>query len=104
MTSLSQLETYTNDLSAAAKILADHGRDADVGLGPHLSVAINAPWEVHRARRNILAILARLQMLLVEPTDFIQHLASQVRPLFQFSSQSQLNILYRINFSPVYNG
>lgn len=104
MITLSQLETYIDDLSAAAKILADHGRDADVGLGPHLSVPTDAPWEVHRARRNVLAILARLRILLVEPTDFIQHLASQVRPLFQFSGQLHLTMLCRINFSPVYNG
>ncbi|KAL9608104.1 MAG: hypothetical protein Q9167_007042 [Letrouitia subvulpina] len=78
MTSLSQLETYTNDLSTAAKTLANHGRDAGVGLGPHLSVPTDAPWEVHRARRNVLANIARLQILLAEPTDFLQHLASQV--------------------------
>lgn len=77
MTSLSQLETYTNDLINAVKPLTDHIRDTGFDSSPHLSVPFDTSWEVHWARRNILAVVARLQTLLAEPTDFIQHLASQ---------------------------
>lgn len=67
MTSLRQLETYTNDLSAAAKLLIQHGKEIGPGDG-----------ELHRARRSILGITEQLQILLAEPADFLQHLASQV--------------------------
>ncbi|KFY27884.1 hypothetical protein V491_00709 [Pseudogymnoascus sp. VKM F-3775] len=77
MTSLSQLETYSNELATAVKALADHSRDACAGATPHLTVAPGAPCEVHRARRNILTIVARVKALLAEPADFIQHLACQ---------------------------
>ena len=78
MDSLSQLETYTHDLVSASKTLANHCRDVGVSSMRHLAVPTNAPVEAHRSRRNFLAILARLQTLLAEPADFIQHLASQV--------------------------
>lgn len=75
MTSLSQLETYTNDLATAAKTLAGHNRGAGLGSDATLT---DASGEIHRAKRDVLATMARLQVLLIEPSDFIQHLASQV--------------------------
>ena len=104
MTSLSQLETYTNELVAATKALATHCRDAGVGSTPHLTVPDHAPFEVHRARRDVLANAARLQTLLAEPGDFIQHLASQVRTLSHSSAARQLILLYRTNSLHVCNG
>ena len=74
MTSSSQLETLSNELAIAAKTFSDHCRSDDAAR-PHL---VNAPGEADRARRNILTIATRLQTLLAEPAEFIQHLASQV--------------------------
>lgn len=76
---LGQLQSYVNELSSAAKIITDHCPDANLTLASHISIPNNAPSEVHRARRNLLAVTARLQALLAEPADFIQQLASQVR-------------------------
>ena len=84
MSSFSQLETCTKDLTSAAKTLAEHCRDTGVGSTPHLTVPNDAPDEAHRARRNVLATVACLQIILAEPAGFIQHLASQVRQLFLF--------------------
>ncbi|KAL8792411.1 MAG: hypothetical protein Q9195_005025 [Heterodermia aff. obscurata] len=75
MISLSQLEVYTNDLVNATKTVANHCRDAGVDSTIHLTVPEDMP-EVRRARREILANVARLQTLMAEPDDFIQHLAS----------------------------
>ncbi len=104
MTSLSQLETYTNDLTNAVKTFADHVRDTGFGSSPDLLVPCDASWEVYSARRNVLTVMARLQILLAEPTDFIQHLASQVRGLSYLGVESYLIVLYRINSSPVCSG
>ena len=78
MTSSSQLETWSNDLAIAAKTLSDHCRGDGTALTPHLATTNVAPSEADRARRNILTIATRLQTLLAEPAEFIQHLASQV--------------------------
>ena len=82
MSSLRQLQTHTNDLAVAAKTLAEHCRDTGVGSTLHLTVPVDAPCEVHRARRNVLAIVARLQTLLAQPVDLIQQLSSQVCRFF----------------------
>ena len=84
MASLDQLEASINDLSIGAKTLIDHLKGVKVGTGPQLLVPPDIPSEVHRARRNLLANVARLQVLLTEPTDFIQQLASQVSHLLVF--------------------
>jgi hypothetical protein len=76
---LGQLQSYVNELSSAAKVITDHCPDANLNLASHISIPNNAPSEVHRARRNLLAVTTRLQALLAEPADFIQQLASQVR-------------------------
>ena len=78
MDSLRSLESYTSDLITASKTLTNHCQDAGVGSMPHLTIPTDAPAEAHRSRREVLAILARLQTLLAEPADFIQHIASQV--------------------------
>lgn len=103
-TSLSQLEKYANDLAAAVKTLTDHLRPAGAGSTSHLAVPSDVPGEVHRARRNVLANAARLQILLAEPADFIQHLASQVRHLSRFDTEPCLIVWCRINSSRVCNG
>ena len=79
MISLSQLEVHTNDLITATKTLTNYCRDAGVDPTTHLALPKDMPGEVRRARRDILANVARLQTLVAEPDDFIQHLASHVR-------------------------
>ncbi|KAF3390861.1 O-methyltransferase bik3 [Talaromyces pinophilus] len=74
---LGQLQSYVNELSSAAKVITDHCPDANLNLASHISIPNNAPSEVHRARRILLAVSTRLQALLAEPADFIQQLASQ---------------------------
>ena len=75
MASFSQLERYTNDLTVAARTLADQSRSVDFGLSAQSPDAFS---KIHRAKRDVLANMARLQILLAEPNDFIQHLAGQV--------------------------
>ena len=86
MNSLSQLETYANELAVVAKTLAGYCQDAGAGSTPQSAIPRDAPFEVHRARRNALSILARLHVLLAEPVDLIQHLSKQVRHLYRFDA------------------
>ena len=97
MTSSSQLETWSNDLAIAARTLSDHWGDGTVST-PHLAITNIAPGEADRARRNILTIATRLQTL-AEPAEFIQHLASQVCRTRNFSVETRLNGVHRINSS-----
>lgn len=76
---LGQLQSYVNELTSAAKIVTDHCPEANIISKNHITIPSNAPSEVHRARRNLLAVASKLQTLLAEPADFIQQLASQVR-------------------------
>ncbi|KAK5654598.1 hypothetical protein OQA88_7228 [Cercophora sp. LCS_1] len=78
---LSQIEACANELARAARNLAEHCRTAsDVDPpGPGFpSVSPEAPSHAHRARRVILASVAKLQTLIAEPGHFLQQLASQV--------------------------
>uniref|UniRef100_A0A093VIS0 O-methyltransferase FtmD n=1 Tax=Talaromyces marneffei PM1 TaxID=1077442 RepID=A0A093VIS0_TALMA len=75
---LDQLQSYINELNSAAKVITDHCNPyINTGSASHISIPPNAPSEIHRARRNLLAVATRLQTLLAEPADFIQQLASQ---------------------------
>lgn len=85
MTSLSQLEAYSDELAAAIKVLGEHCQDTSISTTSHLAVPSDAPCEVHLARRNVLAIASRLHAILAEPADLIQHLASQVLASLRFS-------------------
>ena len=78
MTSSSQLEAWSNDLATAIKSLTDHPHGQGTASTPHLAIPNSASDETDRARRNILTIATRLQTLLVEPAEFIQHLAGKV--------------------------
>ena len=75
---LIQLVTWSNELAIAVKTLGDHCPGHSTTLRPHLTIINTAPSEADRTRRNILSIATRLQKLLAEPAEFIQHLASQV--------------------------
>ena len=84
MTSSAQLEACASELSTAVKILADYCRNAEApvefaaGNAPQPLVPPDAPSETHKARRSIMANVAKLQILLSEPADFLQQLAVQV--------------------------
>ena len=82
---LNLLESHIQDVLTAARDLSNRCRELPAGspVGspstPNASIVpSNAPLELHRLRRSILAKVARLHTLLYEPADFIQHLASQV--------------------------
>lgn len=61
-----------DDLVKAASILRDHGQA--------ISSAPDSALETIRARRFILATATKLQSLLFQPVDFLQHLAGKVIP------------------------
>lgn len=78
---LSQIETCANELARAARNLAEYCRtapDADPPGSGFPSVSSDAPSHAHRARRVILASVAKLQTLIAQPGHFLQQLASQV--------------------------
>ena len=75
-------ETHTTELNTAIEVLTSHCQN-DERTSDFDVEANNAPQplispEAHRARRPIMANIAKLQTLLVEPVDFLQELARQV--------------------------
>ena len=90
MMSISQLETCLHDLANAAKTL----RDGDTSE--------STPGEVDGARRNVFTTASKLQTLVAQPADFIQHLAIQVRLNVLLTLRRNASIIdhsSRINFS-----
>ncbi|KAM7187814.1 hypothetical protein V8F33_011029 [Rhypophila sp. PSN 637] len=90
--SLTHLEGYTNELATSVKVLSDQLRDAGLqgrsgshtpptSSVAHLAIAPDAPYEVQKARRNVLTNITRVQRLLMGPDDLIQNLASQTQLL-----------------------
>lgn len=86
MTGRALLEAPTAELNAAIEILSCHCRniertsdfDVEFRNAPQPLIPPEAPAEAHRARRSIMANIAKLQTLLAEPSDFVQELARQV--------------------------
>ena len=86
MTGWAQLEAQMAELNASIETLTNHCRDieitsdfeAEAGSAPQPLIPPEAPAEAHRARRPIMANIAKLQTLLAEPADFLQELARQV--------------------------
>jgi hypothetical protein len=87
MTSLTQLEISISELAAAANSFTSHcqGFDTLIDYNPDKTpqplIPDEAASEAHRARRSILSNIFKIQRLLVEPADFLQQLAIQVRVL-----------------------
>ena len=85
MTSLAKLEAYTSELAAAVKNLAKYCQNVDAPFDfrveklPQSLTGPEASTEAYQARRSIIANIAKLQILLIEPADFLQQLAVQVR-------------------------
>ena len=75
-------ETHTTELITAIEVLTSHCRNKERTSDFEVE-ANNTPQplispEALRARRPIMANIAKLQTLLVEPVDFLQELARQV--------------------------
>lgn len=66
MDRFSKLEMLASELTAAVKRLASQQRDG-------------SPQSHHDEYRHVQDAAARIQSLLVEPPDFLNHLANQVR-------------------------
>ncbi|KUI53801.1 hypothetical protein VP1G_01134 [Cytospora mali] len=83
MNTLQQIETQAEKLAMTAKALAKQFREAGLNESstPWGSADFEPPREVDRLRNNMLATIARLQTMLVGPTDFIQQLAHQTQVL-----------------------
>ncbi|KAG0650487.1 O-methyltransferase [Hyphodiscus hymeniophilus] len=77
MTSLTQLHAYTNELVAAVQTVAEFYPNANTPHSPSQLVPPDAPSELRRARRTILANVTKLKTLLEEPADLLQQLACQ---------------------------
>ncbi|ORY69639.1 uncharacterized protein BCR38DRAFT_419679 [Pseudomassariella vexata] len=80
MDNFTQLESHSNELARAVRSLASYCRGADVqqSVADQLLIDSEAHKEVHRAKRSICANVARIKTLMCGPTDFLEHLASQV--------------------------
>ncbi len=79
---LTQIENCADELARAAKSLAEYCQarvsDAAEPSTGFPSVAPDGPSPAHRARRSILANVAKLQNLISEPGHSLEQLASQV--------------------------
>lgn len=90
MNGLAELEACTSEVALAVKRLADYCRNVEAPYDmtassiPQPLVLPEAPNEAHGVRRSIVTNLARLQTMLGEPADFLQHLAYHVGFLFPF--------------------
>lgn len=72
------LGTCANELNLATQSLLNTCQ-RDAAANPSTALLnIDTPSEVNRARNKVLSSVLQLQSMLAEPTDFIQHLASQV--------------------------
>ncbi|KAK4119020.1 O-methyltransferase family protein [Parathielavia appendiculata] len=96
---LAEIESCANELSHAAKTLAEYCQtaqtqvsDSDSSTGLP-SVAPDRPSQAHRARKSILASVARLQNLIAEPGRFLEQLASQNQLLACLHWLSEFQVL-----------
>ncbi|KAA8646589.1 hypothetical protein EYZ11_006296 [Aspergillus tanneri] len=94
MNSIVQLETYANELSCAARSLVAHCQNANISsTGPQLRIPEDAPRSIHQDRQKILGSLAKLQVLLRGPDDFLQQMALQIQMLASVQWLSSLQVL-----------
>ena len=115
MTGWAELEAHTTELNAAIETLTTHCRSIEVNLSfeaearnaPQPLIPPEAPAEAHRARRPVMANIAKLQTLLAEPADFLQELARQVglslsptTMLVDTDTRADRHSLRRTNYSP----
>ncbi|KAF7593896.1 hypothetical protein BBP40_010598 [Aspergillus hancockii] len=94
MNSIAQLETYANELACAAGSLVAYCQNANIpSSGPQLRIPEDAPDSIHQHRRKILGSLAKLQVLLGGPDDFLQQMALQIQMLASVQWLSSLQVL-----------
>lgn len=115
MNNLEQLESYAKDLASAVKNFSYHCRSTEIDSITAALPVVPAETDdqVQQARRNILTTVAKIQALISKPDDFLQNLASQVRPLCTTHSVEDHEIDTLLTFarshcrsscSEVYNG
>jgi hypothetical protein len=82
MNNLEQLESYAKDLASAVKNFSDHCRSTEIDSITAALPVVPAETDdqVQQARRNILTTVVKIQALISKPEEFLQNLASQVRP------------------------
>jgi hypothetical protein len=95
---LTQIESCANELARAAKSLVEYCQttrvpDAEPSAG-FPSVASDAPSHAHRARRSLLASVAKLPNLIAEPASVLEQLASQVSSPPPAASQDGCAVVY----------
>lgn len=82
--------TYTTELNAVIRNLSKYRQDAEISSQggventPQPLVPPGAQIEAHQARRAVMANIAKLQILLDEPADFLHKLAKQVSHSFSY--------------------
>jgi hypothetical protein len=77
MDNLNQLQIYSTELATAFTSFLSHSQNSNFQQGPIAQPASDSN-EVQRAREKILSLLTKIRTLIWGPTDFLQHLASQV--------------------------
>ena len=86
MTSLTQLETCTGELTSAVDFLISRSRDIDTSTGSEAGHPIEplmpcgGSIKAHQARDCILTNITKVQTLLSEPADILQCLTVHVSP------------------------
>ncbi|KAJ5952328.1 uncharacterized protein N7479_010741 [Penicillium vulpinum] len=83
MDSLTELETYANELITAVKGLAGYSLSTEVSQSSASQPSSDpgAQKECHRAKACILSNIAKIKMLVSEPTGFLENLTTQMQIL-----------------------
>lgn len=84
MNDLAQLRDYSQQIAAAVGSLIDSRSEAD--SSGQLPDNLEDENERNKAKEDILASVASIKSLLIGPTGFLQHLASQVCRLLFLSA------------------
>lgn len=83
--SLPPLQTYVNEISAAAETLTAYCAENSLPHpafdpeAPSTIVPPSAPLDVQAARQKIIASSTRIQQVVLEPTEYLPNLAINVR-------------------------
>jgi polysaccharide pyruvyl transferase WcaK-like protein len=74
---LNKLQIYSTVIASAISTFLGHYQNSNFQQGPGAQPASDSE-EVQRAREKILSLLTKIKTSIWGPTDFLQHLASQV--------------------------
>lgn len=78
MDNLAQVESSASALATAVQSFARCVRGGDAHAIGTMTVSQQSTMEIEQARSNILSMISKLQTLVSGPTDFLEHLTSQV--------------------------